>query len=155
MPEISHDETGTSYLSITVAAFIFDESGRLLLIRENYGQRRYGPPGGRMEAGESPLQAVIREAREEICVEIQVEGLIGIYYFAWEPWLAFGFHCHVQSGQPAIPQSGEIAEVGWFRPDNLPSPVTNLLPRVLPDAVGGARGLVRDYLQAPAEPAAQ
>ena len=146
MPDLAHDETGTSYLGMTASAFIFDDTGRLLLIRENYGRRRYGPPGGQIEAGESPRQAVIREAREEICARVDVEGLIGIYYFSGrEPWLAFAFRCRIQSGQPAVPPTGEIAQVGWFDPDDLPSPLTNLLPRVLPDAVGNAYGVVRDY----------
>lgn len=147
MPEIAHDETGTSYLSMTVAAFIFNETGQILLIKENYGRQRYGPPGGRVEAKESPRQAVIREAREEICAQVEVEGLIGIYYFAWEPWLAFAFHCRIESGQPSVPSTGEIAEVDWFDPYLLPSPLTNLLPRVLPDAMEDACGVVRDYLE--------
>jgi ADP-ribose pyrophosphatase YjhB (NUDIX family) len=146
MPRVAHDETGTSYLSMSASAFIFDEAGRLLLIRENYGRRRYGPPGGQIEAGESPRQAVIREAREEICARVEVEGLIGIYYFSGrEPWLAFAFRCRIESGQPAVPPTGEIAQVGWFDPGDPPSPLTDLLPRVLPDAVGGAYGIVRDY----------
>ena len=47
-----------------VAAWIFDEHGRVLLIRENYDRRRYGPPGGKVEPGESPREAVVREVRK-------------------------------------------------------------------------------------------
>ena len=79
MPQILHDETGTSYLGMTVAALIFNEAGQVLLIKENYGKRRYGPPGGHIEAGESPKQAVTRESLEEVCVQVQVSRLIGIY----------------------------------------------------------------------------
>jgi len=129
---------------MTVAAFIFDEAGRLLLIKENYGQRRYGPPGGRMEAGESPQQAVIREVEEEIEAKARVINLIGIYYFTWEPWLAFAFRCEIVSGTPMVPATGEIAEVVWLDPQDLPSPQTNLLPCVLPDALSGMCGVVRD-----------
>ncbi len=143
--QIAHDETGTSRLSMTVAAFIFDDAGRVLLIKENYGRRRYGPPGGRMEAGESPRQAVLREVLEETGVQVRVHRLIGLYYFADEPWLAFTFHCHIEHGEPGVPATGEIAEVGWFAPQALPSPLTNLLPRALPDAVRGEYGLVRDF----------
>ena len=145
MPQIVHDETNTSYLSMTVAALIFDEAGRILLIKENYGRRRYGPPGGRIEAGESPQQAVIREALEEICVEVQVRRLVGMYYFADEPWLAFAFHCDMVGGQPTLPSSGEIAEIGWFDPHALPSPLTNLAPRAIADGVRGEYGIVRDF----------
>ncbi len=145
MLRVVHDETGASSLSITVAACIFDEAGRILLIKENYGRRRYGPPGGRMEAGESPRQAVIREAREEIGVDVRVSHLIGMYYFADEPWLAFAFRCEIESGQPIVPSTGEIAEIGWFDSDDLPMPLTNLSPHAIPDAVRGECGVVRDF----------
>ena len=132
---------------MTVAAFIFDDAGRVLLIKENYGRRRYGPPGGRMEAGESPRQAVIREAEEEIGVRIRAHRLIGIYYFADEPWLAFTFRCDIEDGEPAVPPTGEIAEVGWFDPHDLPAPVTNLMVHAFDDAVRGECGVVRDFAQ--------
>jgi 8-oxo-dGTP diphosphatase len=145
MPQILHDETSNSYLGMTVAALIFNEVGQVLLIKENYGKRRYGPPGGRIEAGESPKQAVIREALEEVCVQVQVSGLIGIYYFAWvEPWLACAFRCEIVSGQPAVPLTGEIAEVGWFDVNDLPRPLTILAPYAIADAVNGEYGIVRD-----------
>jgi ADP-ribose pyrophosphatase YjhB (NUDIX family) len=59
----------------------FDEHGRLLLIRENYGRERYGPPGGEIEAGELLLEAVVREFREETWADFEVEGLVGVYHF--------------------------------------------------------------------------
>ncbi len=146
MPQILHDETGTSYLFMAAAAFIFDESGRILLIKENYGRRRYGPPGGAIEAGESPQQAMIREVMEETCLKVRVDRLIGIYYFYSESErsLAFAFHCEIEDGQPAVPPSGEIAEVGWFDPNDLPAPLTNLAPHAIADAIRGEYGLVRD-----------
>ena len=146
MPLISHDETGASSLSMTVAAFIFDAAGRILLIKENYGRRRYGPPGGRIEAGESPRQAVLREVREETGLQVRVSRLIAMYYFADEPWLAFAFRCEIEQGEMALPETGEIAEVGWFDPRNLPTPQTNLALRAIPDAVRGEYGIVRDFI---------
>jgi 8-oxo-dGTP diphosphatase len=47
---------------------IFGDRGRVLLIRENYDRRRWGLPGGRIEDGEAPWEAAIREAREEAVV---------------------------------------------------------------------------------------
>jgi 8-oxo-dGTP pyrophosphatase MutT (NUDIX family) len=42
-------------------AFVFDAQGRLLVLRHAYGGLRWGPPGGRMEPGEDPLECVVRE----------------------------------------------------------------------------------------------
>lgn len=56
------------------AAWVFDGEGRLLLIRENYDRRRYGPPGGAVEPGESPLEAVVREFAEETGAAFEPEA---------------------------------------------------------------------------------
>lgn len=51
---------------VSVKALVFDETGRLLFLQEREGG--WDLPGGRMEHGESPLQALARECREEIGV---------------------------------------------------------------------------------------
>lgn len=145
MPLIRHDETGESTLGLTASALILDDAGRVLLIKENYGRRRYGLPGGTVEAGESPIRATVREAREEVGVEVAVGHLIGCYFFAWaEPWLAFVFRCTITQGEPAIPPTGEIAAVGWFDPGELPAPLTNVAPLAIADAVDGQCGVMRE-----------
>ncbi len=53
--------------------------------------------------------------------------------------------CSITCGQSAVLTSGEIAEVGWYSPGDLPSPVTNLAPRAMPDAISGEYGFVREY----------
>ncbi len=149
MPTIRHDNSAPSVLGLTVAAFIFDVTGRVLLIKENYGRRRYGPPGGTIEAGENPKQALIRETLEETCMTVAIAHLIGVYHFVpanGNPWMTFALRSEIEHGQPAVPNSGEIAEVAWFDPYQLPSPLTNLVPYALPDALRGARGIVSDTI---------
>jgi 8-oxo-dGTP pyrophosphatase MutT (NUDIX family) len=136
-----------SELRQAAAAWVFDESGRVLLIKENYDRRRYGPPGGAVESGESPVEAVAREFTEETGAVFEPEALIGLYHFVYpsgemEPWLGYCF-AGPFSGAPSVPSSGEIAEVGWFDPDDLPSPTTNLLKHALGDARSQSRGVVR------------
>ena len=55
-----------------VGAVIHDPAGRLLLIRRGHDPHRglWSLPGGRIEAGESPEQAVVREVREETGLEV-------------------------------------------------------------------------------------
>ena len=137
---------GSALPELTAAAFIFDGAGRVLLIHENYARRRYGPPGGVVAPGESPRQAVVREVHEETCIEARVRHLVGVYFFrrGERCWLAFAFRCDIAAGAPAVPPTGEIADVGWFDRERLPEPVTNLTRHALPDAASGARGVVRD-----------
>ncbi len=149
MPPIRHDNSSPSILGLTVAAFIFDPAGRILLIKENYGRHRYGPPGGTIEAGENPKQALIREVLEETGATVAIAHLIGVYHFVpanGDPWMTFAFRCEIEHGQPAVPNSGEIAEVAWFDPYQLPFPLTNLVPHALSDALRGARGIMSDTI---------
>jgi 8-oxo-dGTP diphosphatase len=56
-------------------ALVFDDAGRVLLSCEPDGRGRLGPwvlPGGGVEPGEHPEQAVIREVREETGLSVKV-----------------------------------------------------------------------------------
>jgi ADP-ribose pyrophosphatase YjhB (NUDIX family) len=153
MPRILHDETEASTLSLGVAAVLFDDQGRILLVRKNYGKRRYGLPGGRVEAAETPRDAVLREVREETGVHSLVQHIIGVYYLEYAdgrpPLLSIACRCEIESGEPAVPATGEIAEVGWFHLDNLPAPLTNLAPYAIADAARGAVGVIGDVIRIP------
>jgi 8-oxo-dGTP diphosphatase len=127
------------------AAVIFDDEGRVLLIKENYDRRRYGLPGGAVEPGESPLDAVARETFEETGMRAAVDHLIGLYQLE-NGLLVHVFRCRILEGKPTVPTTGEIAEVDWFDAAALPAPVTNTLHHALPDALAGSRGVVRTGL---------
>ena len=60
----------------SAGALIFDESGRLLLLKPNY-KKHWTIPGGQVEAaGESPWEACRRETREECGLEITAGRLV-------------------------------------------------------------------------------
>jgi phosphoglycolate phosphatase-like HAD superfamily hydrolase/ADP-ribose pyrophosphatase YjhB (NUDIX family) len=54
----------------TVGALIFDEAGRMLLLRTNKWSDLWGIPGGKIEWGESSEQALIREIKEETALDV-------------------------------------------------------------------------------------
>ena len=62
-----------------VGAVLFDDEGRLLLIRRAHepGRGRWSVPGGRVEAGETDHHAVIREVAEETGLVVEVIRLLG------------------------------------------------------------------------------
>jgi hypothetical protein len=47
-------------------------------------------------------------------------------------------------GAPAVQPGGEIAEIGWFSPGDLPDPMTHTAPHGIRDAVAGSRGAFRE-----------
>ncbi len=128
------------------SALVFDESGNVLLIRENYDRRRYGLPGGALESGETPVEAAVRETREETGVDVAAGPLVGVYTLRSpeHTLVGFVFHSTVDRGEAAVPDTGEIAEVGWFDPRALPEPRTNMLAPALEDALAGRLGAARE-----------
>ena len=133
-------------LVLSAAALIFDDAGRVLLIKENYHRRRYGLPGGALEPGETPVEAVVREVREETGLEAHVGPIIGMYAVRnpAHTLVCFAFRCGITGGEPVVPSTGEIAEVAWFDPHAAPEPRTNTLGAVLEDALAGRLGVARE-----------
>lgn len=69
------------YPKLRVAAYaVCVDAGRLLLARYvGHGDRRWTLPGGGLEHGEDPYDAVVREVEEETGYAIEVERLLGIH----------------------------------------------------------------------------
>ena len=108
----------------TASAIILDAEGGILLARRanDPGVGLWDLLGGFVDEGEEGLDALRRELREELGVEIQpgeflgafpdTYGADGIYTFNlyWTAWIA--------SGEPSL--NDELEEIGWFAPDALP-----------------------------------
>ncbi|MFE1762885.1 NUDIX domain-containing protein [Streptomyces angustmyceticus] len=67
-------------------ALFFDEQGRVMMLEPTYKDYRE-IPGGYVEAGESPLQACIREVREELGLSAKMGRLLAV---DWAPSPAEG-----------------------------------------------------------------
>jgi mutator protein MutT len=117
-------------LGLSAAACVRDEEGHILLLRRSDGDNLWGFPGGGMELGERAADAVVREVREEIGLEVEPVALIGIYSspeytFAYpngdqmQPVTIF-FECRVMEGE-LRPDMEEIIGACYFGPeDELP-----------------------------------
>lgn len=65
--------------SVTVAAII-EDAGRYLLVEEETAEGlRLNNPAGHLEVGETPLQAVRREALEETACVFDADAIVGLY----------------------------------------------------------------------------
>lgn len=64
--------------TIEVVAGVIQDGSRIFATQRGYGDFKGGWefPGGKMEAGETPEQALARELREELAVEIKVGAFI-------------------------------------------------------------------------------
>jgi 8-oxo-dGTP diphosphatase len=73
-------------------------------------------PGGFVEVGEHPRDAIAREAREELGVEVEVEErpmLLAVHTYGAdrEYVLAIAFRAHIVSGEPD--PADDVAELRW------------------------------------------
>lgn len=54
----------------TSGGLVFDDAGRCLLIRTHKWRDRWGTPGGKIERGETMVDAFVREVREETGLDV-------------------------------------------------------------------------------------
>ena len=72
---------------IEVVAALIQRDGRVLICRRPPQKARAGRwdfPGGKVEAGETPEQALCRECREELAVCLDVQGLVAQTVYAYD-----------------------------------------------------------------------
>lgn len=103
---------------VFVAAVIFDQEKRILLVRLTYQRfHPWGLPGGGLDYGELPENGVIREVWEETGLIVEIEKLLLVK--TWKPdKLALYYLCEIKDG--AFQPSDEVSEYGYFSPDDLP-----------------------------------
>ena len=79
-----------------VAAIIIDEAGRVFATQRGYGEWKdwWEFPGGKIEAGETPEQALHREIREELAAEIEVGELLRTINYDY-PAFHLTMHCFI------------------------------------------------------------
>jgi 8-oxo-dGTP diphosphatase len=105
-----------------VAAVVRRDDGRFLLSRrlpESHLGGLWEFPGGAVEDGESPTEALQRELLEELGVEVAVEAPITFAYHGdleGDVVLLF-YRSRIEHGEPT---GREGQEVGWFTAAELP-----------------------------------
>lgn len=109
-----------------VAAIIFN-GGKIFATQRGYGECKdwWEFPGGKVEIGESPEQALRREIREELATKISVGKLLHTVEYDY-PHFHLTMHCYlckVESGNLTLLEH-EAAK--WLSLDNLQS--VNWLP---------------------------
>ncbi|MGH2559329.1 MAG: NUDIX hydrolase [Thermomicrobiales bacterium] len=130
--------------TVGVFAVITDETGRIICVHHDYGDRCWTLPGGGMEPHESPIDALEREVREETGYIVQAGRLIGIYSTPWKDDLVLAFAATILDRDPWEPNA-EIAEVGFFPLDNLPEPFSSRALHRISEALSDTPGVVHVF----------
>ncbi|MBV9281724.1 MAG: NUDIX domain-containing protein [Chloroflexi bacterium] len=116
-------------------ALIFDDQGEILLCHRR-DLDLWNLPGGAVEEGETPWDAVVREVREEVGLAVEVVRLAGVYAKTEESEIVFSFICRVVAGEPGT--SPEADQARFFAADQIPSNTSPRQVERITDALGGA-----------------
>jgi NAD+ diphosphatase len=100
---------------------LVERDGRMLLARSTrFTANFYSALAGFVEPGETLEDTIHREIEEEVGIKVR-----NVRYFGSQPWpfpdsLMIGFTAEYAGGEIRIDPT-EIAEAGWFQPDQLPA----------------------------------
>jgi ADP-ribose pyrophosphatase YjhB (NUDIX family) len=108
-----------------VVTLVAVEHGEGLLLGRRGIHPGYGLwclPGGFVNHDEHPQDAAVRECMEEICAEVEILGLLGVYHIPKRQaasMVGIGYRARLRPG--AVPAAGsEMLEVATFGPATLP-----------------------------------
>ncbi len=112
---------------IKVSAAIIHHGGCILATQRGSGEFKdlWEFPGGKIEPGETPQNAIIREIHEELGVSVIPEMLIDTVEHDY-PAFHLTMHCFLSSIESGRPQLLEHSSSRWLKPDELDS--VNWLP---------------------------
>ncbi|MBI3968325.1 MAG: NUDIX domain-containing protein [Chloroflexi bacterium] len=135
--------TGIDVIRPGVGALVIDRDGKILLHYRRAGGG-WAPPSGGVEPGETLLEALARELREETGLTATVHRVVGVYsdpsyQIVTYPdgrkihYVTTVFECKVESG--SLAGNDEGTEWAWFLQTNLPSDLAPYARRWLSDAI--------------------
>ncbi|NNE19894.1 MAG: 8-oxo-dGTP diphosphatase MutT [Myxococcales bacterium] len=106
---------------VVVAAAVVIREGRVLLTRRAKGQHLAGMwefPGGKLEDGESPEEALVRECREECGIDVDVGAILDVTHhrFPEKDVLLLFYRCGLRAGEVRHLQ---VADHAWVPPMEL------------------------------------
>jgi len=96
--------------SVSVSGVIFDDHGRVLLIRRRDNQH-WEPPGGVLELNETIPDGLRREIREETGLDIEPDALTGVYKNMPRGIIALVFRCKITGGH--LSTNDEVTAFQW------------------------------------------
>ena len=108
--------------TVRVVAAIIIENGKVFATQRGYGEFKDGWefPGGKIEPGETPEEAIVREIKEELDTEVEVIELLDTVEYDYPNFhLSMGcFICKIKSGDLVLKEH-EAAK--WLTKDTLGS----------------------------------
>ena len=108
--------------TIEVVAAIIHDNGKILATQRGYGEFKDGWefPGGKMQPGETPEEAIIREIKEELRVTIKPEKLLMTVEYDY-PTFHLTMHCFFSVITEGTIELVEHEAMAWLEEPQLES----------------------------------
>ena len=113
-------ETGYQTPKVDVRAVVFDEAGRVLLVRETADGGRWTLPGGWADVGYTPFEVAVKETLEEAGLTVRAVRLLALFdkrkhQHPAQPWYVYKafVRCQVTDGE-LLQETAETGGAGWF-----------------------------------------
>ena len=126
---------------MTAGAFaIIQDADKRFLLSHRPDLGIWNLPGGTVEPGEAPWDAVVREVLEETGLRVVVQRLVGVYTKPRTDTIVFSFHCTAVSGTLAL--SDEADQHRYFALEDIPANHSPAQVERLRDFAGAGTGVV-------------
>ncbi len=118
------------YIKIGCGCIIINEKNEILLLKRSRHLRNepgmWSRPGGTVEFGETIENALKREIKEEIGVDIEIIEFLEYTELIDKDkhWIAFGFLAKIKSGEVKNLEPHKHEDIRWFPLNNLPKNIT-------------------------------
>ena len=98
-----------------MVAALIEQEGRVLVAQRRADQSQplvWEFPGGKVEPGESPSQALVREIQEELACSIEVGAVVDVVFFAYDAFdlIMPVYRATIRAG---VPVARQVATVAW------------------------------------------
>lgn len=123
-------EIGKDYIGVGCGAFILNDKNELLLLQRNKAPEKgyWSIPGGKLEMFETFEEAVKREIKEEVDVNIDIIDMLGlcdhIIKEEQKHWVAPSYLCKIAKGDAKNMEPLKHLELRWFSLEQLPTNIT-------------------------------
>lgn len=138
-------KAGVDYIGVSVGAWIINGKGEVLLTKRSQNAKnekgKWEAPGGAVEFGETLEEAIRREMKEELGIEIEIleqwKAKNHIISDENQHWVPTTFLVKVAKGsKPQIMEPHKFDAIGWFVPENFPSPLSFITRLDLEEYIG-------------------